>query len=91
MKEHKALIAAVKKGDEIMTAGGIVGKVTKAQDGSPTLEVEIADGVRVQVARGQVAGLWNPHAAQPGQPGAAAGQHPANDAKPGILRRLLGR
>jgi preprotein translocase subunit YajC len=88
MKEHKALISAVKKGDEVMTAGGIVGKVTKAQEGSATLEVEIADGVRVQVARGQIAGLWNPHAMQPG---AVPGQHPANDAKPGILKRLFGR
>lgn len=88
MKEHRALIAAVKKGDEVMTAGGIVGKVTKSQEGSPSLEVEIADGVRVQVARGQIAGLWNPAAMQPGQPG----QHLANDGKPGsILKRLFGR
>jgi preprotein translocase subunit YajC len=96
MKEHKALIAAVKKGDEVMTAGGLVGRITKAAEGSPTVEVEIAEGVRVQVARGQIAGLWNPSAAQPGQPGAApaAGALPANDAKPGIpgiLKRLFGR
>src|ERR1051325_430439 len=55
MKEHKALIAAIKKGDEVMTAGGIVGKVIKAHDLSPTIEVEIADNVRVQIARGQIA------------------------------------
>lgn len=85
MKEHRALIAAVKKGDEVMTAGGIVGKVTKSQEGSPSLEVEIADGVRVQVARGQIAGLWNPAAMQPGQ-------QPAIDGKSGsILKRLFGR
>jgi len=88
MKEHRALIAAVKKGDEVLTSGGIVGKVIKAQEGSPSLEVEIADGVRVQVARGQIAGLWNPAAMQPGQPG----QQPANDGKfGGILKRLFGR
>jgi preprotein translocase subunit YajC len=86
MKEHKALIAAIKKGDEVMTQGGIVGKVTKASETSPTVEVEIADGVRVQVARGQIAGLWNPTP----QPAPGAGQ-PANDAKPGILKRLFGR
>lgn len=88
MKEHRALIAAIKKGDEVMTTGGLVGKITKANDTSPTVEVEIADNVRVQVARGQIAGLWNPAAlvpAQPGTPGAA------NDAKPSILKRLLGR
>jgi len=88
-KEHRALIAAIKKGDEVMTAGGIVGKVIKAHESSPTVEVEIADNVRVQIARGQIAGLWNPHAAMP-QPGAAPGQ-PANDGKPGLLKKLFGR
>ena len=83
-KEHKALIAAIKKGDEVMTAGGIVGKVIKASELSPTVEVEIADNVRVQIARGQIAGLWNPAAMTPGQT-------PANDGKPSILKRLLGR
>ncbi len=91
MKEHRALIAAIKKGDEVMTAGGIVGKVIKAAEHSPTVEVEIADNVRVQIARGQIAGLWNPQAMP--QPGAAPapGQQPANDGKPGILKRLFGR
>ena len=86
MKEHKALIAAIKKGDEVMTNGGIIGKVIKANETSPTVEVEIADNVRVQIARGQIAGLWNPQAMAPGQ----AGQ-PANDGKPNILKRLFGR
>lgn len=89
MKEHKALIAAIKKGDEVMTAGGIVGKVTKASDTSPVVEVEIADNVRVNIARGQIAGLWNPAAMTP-TPAGAPGQA-ANDAKPGILKRLFGR
>ncbi len=87
MKEHQALIAAIKKGDEVMTTGGIVGKVIKAHDTSPTVEVEIADNVRVQVARGQIAGLWNPSAQQPG---AAPGQ-PANDGRPNLLKKLFGR
>jgi preprotein translocase subunit YajC len=84
MKEHKALIAAIKKGDEVLTTGGIVGKITKSNETSPTVEVEIADGVRVNIARAQIAGLWNPN------PMPAAGQ-PANDAKPSILKRLFGR
>jgi len=86
MKEHKALIAAIKKGDEVMTNGGIIGKVIKANETSPTVEVEIADNVRVQIARGQIAGLWNPQPIMPGQTG-----QPANDGKPNILKRLFGR
>ena len=88
MKEHRALIAAIKKGDEVMTQGGIIGKVIKAHETSPTVEVEIADNVRVQIARGQIAGLWNPQAMtpQPGGPG-----QPANDGRPGFLKKLFGR
>ena len=48
-KEHKAMIEALAKGDEIATAGGMLGKVTKL--GDSLLNVEIADGVEVQVQR----------------------------------------
>ncbi len=50
MKEHRASIAAVKKGDEVVTAGGIRGKVTKVTDDEA--EVEIAQGIRVRVVKG---------------------------------------
>ena len=49
MKEHQARIAAVKKGDDVVTAGGIRGKVTKITDDEA--EVEIASGVRVRVIK----------------------------------------
>jgi preprotein translocase subunit YajC len=49
MKEHQARIAAVKKGDDVVTAGGIRGKVTKTTDDEA--EVEIASGVRVRVVK----------------------------------------
>jgi preprotein translocase subunit YajC len=49
MKEHQAQIAAVKKGDEVVTAGGIRGRITKVSDDDA--EVEIAQGVRVRVVK----------------------------------------
>ena len=49
MKEHQATIAAVKKGDEVVTGGGMRGKVTKV--GEDEVEVEIAQGVRVRVVK----------------------------------------
>ena len=49
MKEHQAQVAAVKKGDEVVTAGGIRGRVTKVTD--EEAEVEIAQGVRVRVVK----------------------------------------
>ncbi len=49
VKEHQAAIAAVKKGDEVITAGGIRGRVTKVADDEA--EVEIAPGVKVRVVK----------------------------------------
>ena len=50
VKEHQAAIAAIKKGDEVITGGGIRGKVTKVTDDEA--EVEIAQGVKVRVVKG---------------------------------------
>jgi preprotein translocase subunit YajC len=49
VKEHAATIAAVQKGDEVVTAGGIRGKVIKVSD--EEVEVEIAQGVKVRVVK----------------------------------------
>jgi preprotein translocase subunit YajC len=51
MKQHKATIDAIRRGDTVVTSGGIVGKVTKVVDGSPEIEVEIADNTRVRVIK----------------------------------------
>jgi preprotein translocase subunit YajC len=48
-KEHRAMIDAVAKGDEIVTAGGILGKVSKI--GDTYIGVELADGLEVQMQR----------------------------------------
>jgi preprotein translocase subunit YajC len=52
-KEHRAMIDAIAKGDEVATAGGIIGKVTRLSEGF--LHIEIASGVEVQVQRSAVA------------------------------------
>lgn len=51
-KEHKAMIEALAKGDEVATAGGLVGKVTRL--GDSYLGVEVASGVEVQIQRSAV-------------------------------------
>ena len=48
MKEHQAMINAVRRGDQVITGGGIYGKVTKVGDAGE-LEVEIAPNVKVRV------------------------------------------
>lgn len=49
-KEHAAMIEAIRRGDQIVTAGGLVGKVTKVRDDGE-VEVEIANGVNVRVVQ----------------------------------------
>ena len=52
VKEHQAALAAVKKGDEVITGGGIRGRVTKVSD--EEAEVEIANGVRIRVIKSTI-------------------------------------
>jgi preprotein translocase subunit YajC len=51
-KEAKAMIDALAKGDEVVTVGGMLGKITKINDNS--LSVEVANGVEVQIQRNAV-------------------------------------
>ncbi len=52
-KEHKDLVTAISKGDEVMTSGGILGKVTKVGDDYMT--VEVSEGVELKVQKSSVA------------------------------------
>lgn len=66
-KAHQAKVAGLKRGDEVLTAGGVVGKVTKVED--VYAELEIAKGVKVRVLKATIGDVINP----------AAGSAPAND------------
>ena len=66
MKKHRAMIAAAKKGDQVVTGGGLVGKVTKVED--VFVEVEIAANVRVKVVKTTLSDITP-----------AGGARPAND------------
>lgn len=65
MKALQAAVAAVKKGDTVVTAGGVVGKVTKVED--QFVEVEIAPNTRIRVVKATLAEVT------------ALGSKPAND------------
>jgi len=62
-KEHREMIQNLKKGDRIVTGGGIHGRVTGMDD--TTFTVEIADKVRVKINRGNVAAVAQPGAKEP--------------------------
>jgi preprotein translocase subunit YajC len=53
-KQHQEMVKNVRRGDTVITSGGLVGKVTKVSD-DDHLEVEVADGVRVRQMRSMIA------------------------------------
>jgi preprotein translocase subunit YajC len=55
VKQHQAEIAAVKKGDEVITGGGIRGRVTRVSDDE--VEVEIAQGVKIRVVKSTISAV----------------------------------
>ena len=57
-KEHKAMVAALKRGDEVITSGGIVGKVERIL-GEDKLDLSISDNVTVQVVQSTIQTVLN--------------------------------
>ena len=57
MRQHREMIGALKKGDSVVTQGGILGKVVAVRDDE--VEVEIAQGVRIRVVRATIAQVVN--------------------------------
>lgn len=53
LKDHQALVANVRRGDTVVTSGGIIGKVTKADEAE--VLVEIAEGVKIRVVKSTLA------------------------------------
>lgn len=59
IKEHEQMVAGIKRGDKVVTGGGILGVVSKVDADSQHLEVEIATGVTVKVLRNTVVSMLN--------------------------------
>ncbi|MBW7057124.1 preprotein translocase subunit YajC [Paracoccus bogoriensis] len=57
LRAHREMVGALKKGDHVVTQGGVLGKVTSVRDDE--LEVEIAQGVRIRVVRSTIAQVVN--------------------------------
>ena len=54
MKEHQNMVNSLAKGDEVVTAGGLIGKVTKVKADSNEIEVELAKDIRVNVVQATI-------------------------------------
>jgi preprotein translocase subunit YajC len=89
MKAHRELICALKRGDKVLTAGGIIGTVVKVEEDNLLL-VEIAKDIRVRVARSTISELLTkPTAAKPGEGPAASSADGAP--KTGLMSQLFGK
>jgi preprotein translocase subunit YajC len=58
-KEHKAMVEALRRGDQVITQGGVIGKVSRVKEGENEVEVEIADGVKVRVVKSTIVQVLN--------------------------------
>ncbi|KUF11488.1 preprotein translocase subunit YajC [Pseudoponticoccus marisrubri] len=54
LKDHQKMVEGIRRGDQVVTQGGLIGKVSKVKEGSE-IEVEIAEGVKVRVVRSTIA------------------------------------
>ena len=53
-KEHQAMVNSLRRGDQVVTQGGLIGKVSKVKDDNE-IEVEVSDGVKVRVVQSTIA------------------------------------
>ena len=85
MKAHRSMVEAVKRGDQVVTGGGIMGTVTKAPPEGNEIQIAIAEGVRVKVVRSTLQEVITK-----GEAADKSGQtasKPANDDKGPVQRR----
>jgi preprotein translocase subunit YajC len=54
VKEHKALVGSLSKGDEVLTAGGLIGKITKVSDDKDFLKIELSEGYEVSIQKSSI-------------------------------------
>ncbi|MBO22021.1 MAG: preprotein translocase subunit YajC [Rhodospirillaceae bacterium] len=98
MKQHRAMLGQVKRGDRVLTGGGIIGTVTKVKEETEEVTVEIADGVKVDILRGTISDVFTSTPATSGGGQSTAKGGPtivgpaANDGKSGggLLGGLFG-
>jgi preprotein translocase subunit YajC len=92
MKQHRQLLAGIRRNDRVLTGGGIIGTVTKVVSDTEVI-VEIAEGVRVRMARGTIADVLTRGDAAPAGGGgtpAAANEQQKPQGMAGMLGGLLG-
>ena len=89
MKQHRDMVAALRRGDRVVTGGGLFGTVTKVLSDTE-LQVEIAEGVKVKVARATISEILTKSEPVGGKAEKAGGAAANDSSKGGMLGKLLG-
>ena len=87
MKQHKEMLGTLRRGDKVVTGGGIVAKVTKVREDND-IEVEIADGIKITVVRDTIATVEAKTEAADSASG--SGDKGGDGENKGGLKKLLG-
>ena len=58
-KQHRAMVEALRRGDQVITQGGVIGKVSRVKEGENEVEVEIAEGVKVRIVKSTIVQVLN--------------------------------
>ena len=85
VREHKTMTQNLKRGDEVITSGGIIGTVNKVAD-NRELQVQVSENVEIKIAPGMVADLYTSTEPEKKQPA----KENQNEKKGGLLSGLLG-
>ncbi|NNG05829.1 MAG: preprotein translocase subunit YajC [Inquilinus sp.] len=88
MKTHQQMLAALRRGDRVVTGGGIIGVITKV-DQEDHLTVELAENVRVKVLRGTISSVLSK--TEPAKTETAATASKDEGASGGLLNKLTGK
>ena len=84
-REHREMLASVRRGDQVITGGGFLGKVTKVLNDSE-IEIELAEGVRVRALKGTLQNIVTR-----GEPAAKEAANKEAEKPAGLLGGLFGR
>jgi preprotein translocase subunit YajC len=98
MKEHRELLSGVKRGDRVVTGGGIIGTVTKVI-GDAEAQVEIADGVRIRILKSTITSILDRGQSVKADAKDATEEQPmiktvapaSGQSRPGLLGSLFGK
>ncbi len=90
VKQHREMLSNLRRGDKIITSGGIIGTVNKVSD-NKELQVQVSENVEIKIAPGMVSDLYTSSETEKKQPVKDIKSESKSESKGGLLSGLLGK